>query len=332
MPTAITHFKFKTLPDPNAVDSKINAVTLVVDTLYPIADENLLTFERTSRFDDLSLETPFLYKVVDNVNNLESNEALIRLGWKGVSANPASSNVSQVINNLDVINLLDTLPLNDVTEWIEIIFLIGIPGLLINGIKAQVGRRLTILDLYYSDFTALAEGGGDPYFQLGYKVGEDNTAEITIYTLDLDIVSLAIIGILTPASLVTFIESFDTGGGLFVDYTVKEETTIVEVSKGHVFGIANITIAILSPFLALNQWNSVTIDYNGIQTEYFANTTVIIAVKLDKLGKGEIEILNTIVFETADPAVGEITITVDDINGDSALVDGVQIQQVLTNL
>ena len=64
MPTAITHFKFPTLPDINAVESLINAVPLVVDTLYPIADQNLLTFERTSQFDNLSLKAPFLYKVV----------------------------------------------------------------------------------------------------------------------------------------------------------------------------------------------------------------------------------------------------------------------------
>ena len=74
MPTKITHFKFKTLPDPNAVDSLINAVPLVINTPYIITDQNLLTFERTSRFDNLSLAAPCTYMVIDDVNNFESNE------------------------------------------------------------------------------------------------------------------------------------------------------------------------------------------------------------------------------------------------------------------
>jgi len=332
MPTAITHFKFPTLPDANAVDSLINAVPIVVDTLYPIADQNLLTFERTAQFDNLSLKAPFLYKVVDNVNNFESNEALIRLGWKGVSANPASSNIVKVINNLDIVNLLDELPLNDVTEWIDIESMTGVPGLLINGKKVFIGQRVAILDLYYADFTALTEGGGNPYFQLGYKVGEEDTAEPTVYTLDLDIVSLAEISIGTPASVSSYNDDFDTGGGLFVEYAVKEETIIIKVDKGYVYGTAAIQIAISSAFLALTQWNKVVVSYDGNETEYFANETINIVLELDSLGIGEIQIVNYIVYENPVPALGQITLTLNDINGDSGLVNGVQIQQVLTNL
>lgn len=332
MPTAITHFKFRILPDPNAVDSQINGVPLVVLTLYPIADQNLLTFERTTKFDNLSLKVPFLYSVVDNVNNYGSNDALIRLEWKGVAANPASSDVSQVINNSQVINLLDILPLNDVTEWIEIISMTNGFWLSVNGIKSKIGIRLTILDLYYTTFTALAEGGGDPYFELGYKVGEDNTSEPTLYTLDLDIVSLAEISIGTPADILSYNDDFDvTGQGLFVEYAVKEETTIIKIDKGYAYGTAAVQIVIASDFLLLNQWNKVILQGNEDQ-EYFSNQTINIVLELDKLGIGEIQITNFIVYENQVPALGQITLTLNDINGNPALVNGTQVQQILTNL
>jgi hypothetical protein len=329
---AITHFKFKSLPDPNAVDSLINAVTIVIDTNYDIADQNLLTFERTARFDNLSLSTPFLYTVVDNVNNFESNEALIDLEWKGVALNPASSNVALVINNLDVVNLLDTLPLNDTTEWIDVQTMVGLQGLTKSGNPIYIGQRLTVLDLYYTDFTALAEGGGDPYFQLGYKVGQANTAKATIYTLDLDIVSLAEIGIGTAAVVIEYTDDIDTGGGIFVNYTIKEETTIIKVDKGYLFGDADVEIAILSPFLALNAYNLVSVSYNGTQTEYFSNTTFNITLQLDSLGIGYIQITNYIVYDTMAAANGLVTLTLNDINGNPALVNGVQTQQIITSL
>jgi len=332
MPTAITHFKFPTLPDPNAVDSLINAVPIVVDTLYPIADQNLVSFERKSDFDNLSLFAPLTYKVRDNVNNFESNSALINLKWKGVAVNPASSNVLQVINNLDVINMLSMLPLNDVTEWIEIQSMTGLQGLISRSKKTFIGQRLTILDLYYTDFTALAEGGGDPYFQLGYKVGEANTAQATVYTLDLDIVSLAILQQI-PVSTETFLEEFDPGGGPLVTYTVKEQTIDIEVSLGYVFGNAAINVSMACPFFLLNPWNSVTVSYeSNDDIEYFVDTPLNITLNLDKEGKAKITIINKAVKVTPDPATGIITFTLNNINGNPALVNNPQIVQVLINL
>ena len=133
-------------------------------------------------------------------------------------------------------------------------------GLTAKAIKPQIGTRLTILDLYYANFTALAEGGGNPYFQLGYKVGEENTAEPTVYTLDLDIITLAEISIGTPAVVDSYNDDFDIGGGVFVEYGVKEELTIIKIDKGYVYANASVQIVINSPFLALTQWNKVVID------------------------------------------------------------------------
>ena len=86
------------------------------------------------------------------------------------------------------------------------------------------------------------------------------------------------------------------------------------------------------PFLALNPYNSVRVNYGSKEDEYFVNTPLDIVVDLDKEGKGQITIMNRVVFVTADPAVGVTTLTLNNINGDPALVDNPQVTQVTTNL
>jgi hypothetical protein len=330
MPLAITHFKFTELPDPNAIDSLINAVPIVVDTLYPIANQNLVTFERNVVFDNKALQTFAKYKVHDSTEVLDSNEALVGLLWTGIAANPASANYTAFIINSATVNLLNVLPLNDVTEFIEITGMVGVPNLKLNGVTTYIGQQLTLLDLLYSVFTANSQGGGDPYFQLSYKVGRGVTLEATVYTMDLDIVSLAIITLDMGPYLNNYLDTFDVPPP--TDYNVTEEFSGILVSLGYAYATANVTIIINSAFLGMNAWNSVTIEVNGVETEYFGNTTFSQAVVLDQYGLGLINVNNYVVKDTGGPWAGDITLTLDDIDGNPALVNGVQTYQILTNI
>jgi len=231
----VTHFKLTSLPDVNAVESLINSVPVVVDTLYPIANQNLLTFEKLTAFDNLALQLPLTYIVHNDEFLVDSNSALMNLNWEGIADSPLSSNATKTILNDDVLNLLEELPLNDVVEFIEVTALAGINHLTKNGVPVYVGQRLSVLDMYYSIFTAGSIGGGDPYFQLSYKVGRNNILEVTEYTLDLDI--LAENAILTYTSGPTESNYTDDFGGNI--YDVTEENTYLQISNSLASGIAN---------------------------------------------------------------------------------------------
>jgi hypothetical protein len=253
------------------------------------------------------------------------------LSWIGISADPLSVDVNQVINNLDVVNLLDILPLNDTVEFIDIISMTGVFELKLNGNLISVGQRLKTTDLLYTIFTALSEGGGNPYFLLVYKVGNSNEITPVNYSLQLNIVSAAILSILFGPSLLIYNDDFDNGG-IITNYTVKEESFIVEVSSGHAFGTAELTITINSDFLSLNAYNNVSINFGSQEFEEYENIVINAILELDKFGNGNINIKNFIVMETNDPAIGNINIQLNSINNDPGLVSGSQILQLLTNL
>lgn len=326
----ISHFKFSALPDANSINSLIDGVIIVIGTLYPIAQQNLVTFQRTVAFDGKALKAFAVYRTHSDVDNIDSGESIINIEWSGVSVNPASVNVSEVINNDDAKNLLSELPLNDVTEFIEIVSIEGLKGLRLNGINVYIGQRLTLLDLFSTGFIALSEGGGVPYFKLSYLVGKVNSTEVTVYTLQYDIIALAIL-VLDPVIVTeNYIEEFDDGGP--VDYNVTEETSILEITTGKIFGVANIEIVINSPFLALNAFNRVLIEAEGIETEYFADQTFNSNVTLDQFGKAVIKIRNKVVFKTGAAANGDTQITLVDIDGDTNLINNPQVKNIITAL
>ena len=328
--TTITHFEITELPDPLVIEALINAIPIVAGTLYPIADQNLLSWERTSTYQDTPLTTAFKYKVHDNVNNFESNEALGKLIWTGSDPNPLSSNLVQVINNLDVKNLLIELPINNAVDFIKITGMIGVFNLKLNSNPVFINQILTTIDLANAIFTAESEGGGDPYFELTYQVGQGVVLDPAIYTYTLDIVSAAEISSQAPI-VDARTEDFDVGG-IITPYTVKEESIIVDVDLGSAYGTAEITVQIESPFLILNSWNSVAVIADNINEEYFSDTTINTVLELDKFGKGTIQINNFIVYDTVNPKIGKVTITLNSINGDIGLVNGSQIEILLTNL
>ena len=328
--TTITHFEITELPDPLVIEALINAVPIVAGTLYPIADQNLLSWERTTTYLNVPLSTVFKYKVHDNVNNFESNEALGKLIWIGSDPDPLSSNLIQVINNLDVKNLLTELPINNAVDFIKITGMVGVLNLKLNGSPVFINQILTTIDLANADFTAEVEGGGDPYFELTYQVGQGVVLDPTIYTYTLDVVSAAEISSQTPI-VDTRTEDFDVGG-ITIPYTVKEESIIVNIDLGSAYGTAEVTVQIASPFLILNIWNSVAVIADNINEEYFSDTTIITVLELDKFGKSSIEINNFIVYDTIGPKIGQVTITLDSINEDISLVNGSQIEILSTNL
>lgn len=329
MAATITHFSLPQLPDETIIISLIDGVPVIPGQLYPIADQNLLTFERIAKYNDLSVSKRFQFQVHDTVNNLSSNISGIFIKWIGVSLNPESSDLVEEIFNDDSFTLLEKLPLNDSVEILEINTLVGLSeNMKYNGYPVYENQTLDITQLDKTVFTAESNGGGDPYFEMTYYVGKNGTInKSTGYKCRFNLNSLATTSILTGPDLTVYTDTFDVLGTP-TEYTVKDEKYIIEILNGYVFGTAEIEIVINSDFLALNTWNFVEI--NGV--EYSSNQTLNLSLNLDKYGKAELIIINSIIFDTGDPKNGDITITLNSINANPLLVDSPQTEQLITNL
>jgi hypothetical protein len=320
---AITHFKITKLPNTNKVISKVGVVALEENKLYPISQEAFLSFERVAVLDGYYVSEKLKFKAYDDVLAKYGNETSRDLVWMEQDPNilPASTSSESILLNSNSDNLLNLLPINDATEYVEIISYTGVPNLKSNGTVIAPGQRLSPYELYNAIYEVNANGGGDPYFSMTYRVGRDNVTEPTNYVLDIKVDSLGEIALSSQVSS-NATESWTDSGGNTADYNTIRETAIANVTNGYQNGTAEIQISISSPFLAINEFNSVTIEINGDEYEKTADEVFTVTANLDVNGAVAIKVNNLIVETTAGPEDGSVTIDLLDINTNPALVHG----------
>lgn len=329
---AITHFEILELPDSNVVVSQIGASPITIGTLYPIALQNTLNFERHSDLNSFFVKALVKWRVHNQPDEIVGNDSLMELKWipDNTSLLPSSNNLDQTISNDDVVRLIDVLPINEAAEFIVIENLEGVQNLKSKNNNVYITQKILTTDLIYTEYTAGSEGGGAPYFSLDYQVGQGQNIQPTVYTLSLNIDSLARIDI-DNETLINYTDEFDVSS-VPTNYNVKEQSFFLIISLGHQNSTANIQVTINSPFLSLNTWNSVTIDNGGVEVQKLANETFNLNVDLDYEGKALLLVKNNIVENTTDPKTGNITVTVIDINGDVNLVSSTDEVVLNTNL
>ena len=329
---AITHFEIKQLPDPNFVISKIGVSALVIDTLYPIAQQTDLNFERHADLDGLYVAEAFIWKTHNQVDSAVSNDAAGQIIWRTTNTGlaPLSSNVIQLMTKSATVRLIDLLPINEATEFIEILNVSGVLNFKLNGVAIVPGQRISVQDLIYSNFTSNDQGGGDPYAILTYDVGKKNLLEGQSYTLTLNVDSVAELTTYTGKYYIEYLDGFDLPPLTF--YNVREENMIIQITEGYQNGIAEVEFIIASPFLALNIWNRVFIDNAGTIIEKSVDETFTLNVQLDVNGRAEVSVRHYIVEDTAVAKIGQLDMTLKKINGDAGLVSLVNFtEQLLTN-
>lgn len=325
-----THFVIIELPDPNYVISTKNGNPLEAGVDYLLSEQNELSFQRVAGLENIYTKVFFRYKIIDNLNSNQSNEAYGTLEWKNtIPGIPSSADHLETIANSSVHNFLEKLPINNNVETIKIVSIEGLNVAKFNDQKLFSGQVLKAQELLYTELVAKSEGGGEPYFKMTYNVGKNNVYEKTNYILQFNIDSLANIGQNGDTELLEYSEEYDVPPP--TEYNVKQETFKIDISLGQIKGIAEIEVIINSPFLALNEWNNVYVYSGENEYEKFANETFNIFVPLDENGKGSFTVQNFIIENTGDDKDGEITLNLLNINGNAALVDPANNQLVLTS-
>ena len=322
----ITHFKIIRLPDPNIIESKIGGVDIVLDNLYPIASQSDLSFVKKPLFDELSVSSLFIWKTINEVENIESNNANCFLIWKNQnSLNPASDNYTSTILNTDVLNLLDVLTFNESVETFKIINING-PGILsYKNNPVYSGQQFLVQDLYYMNYTPEVSGGGDPYFELTFDINNGIN-----YLMSLSIVSLVEISN-TPESISNYNNEYDVNGTTNTYNTINQSFQI-NFDKAYANSIINLQVDINSPWLSLNDFNNIEISTGSESIEKSENETFNLLISTNYLGVAEMTINNIIVEDTSVDKLGDITLTIIDVNGDVNLVSETKEIILNTNL
>lgn len=316
----ITHFKIVSLPLASFVTPEVDGVALVIGQSYPIAQQNLLTFERISFFSESIVVAEGQYQLLDlGVSPIQStNIANFKVEWTNATT-PVSNNNTIVFTNSQTSTLLDLLSpeLGDGVEFIEVVSVSSTKNLTSSIYASQI---ISLPELSLNTLTIPSSGSGLPFFELQYKVGKEITTETTLYTktVNVDPIGSASIAIKTGPTVSNDNVDIDVGGGILVNYPRITETYKLEITGGLQSSTANSTIIINSPFLSENAYSYVLID--GV--EYYNNQTVNISTLLNSNGDGIISIKNYIIDTTStSPKVGNLNVTLDDINGDNTYVD-----------
>lgn len=329
---AITHFSISLLPDENIIESKINGNPIVLDNLYVIAQQSFLSFVRTSGFDDLFVSDKFVWKCYNVPENKESNNSNCNLIWKDSSnAIPLSSNKVETILNNDILNLFNVLTFNSVTEIIKIISINGSGVLKYNDVVLYENQQYLIQDLFYVNFTPELSGGGNPYCEIQFQVGKDNIIDTqTTYSL--------LINIDSEVEIINFSESvqnddedYDVSGST-VTYNTIEQSFLIKLQNSYANSLVHLEIDITSPWLSLNSFNKIEFLNNSDFIEKTSDEVFSIYVQTDSFGFAELTMNNIIVEDTMVPKLGDVKITIIDVNGDTNLVSTINEVTLNTNL
>lgn len=311
----ITHFQILSLPNPDFIESTYNGNPLVINQQIPVENQNLLSFKRTLLFENNAVIARFKWKALDVPNNRESNPAFCVLSWNNSEIELLSANVENTILNNDNYNLFETLPLSASVERIQILSITGAGNLKFQNQEVYEGQIISITDLYYTVFTSLASGGGTPYFELNYAIGnKENINLIKNYFLTTNILSLAELSLLSENVIINskefIVEEIPT------IYNTKTHNAILKILNGQVNKTAQIEIVIDCPFLGLNDFSEITVSYNGEELILSSNQTLNLNIDLDNLGQSLFQITKYIVNDI-ETTINEGTIDVNLISIDS---------------
>lgn len=320
---AATHFEILKLPNSIYVNSLIGGLPLEENTLYEINLEQSVSFERVNDLDGLAVFGSLEYRTYDEVKDVYSNKAIVNLKWRTPNASliPDSNNATIQMNNGEEIKLIDVLPLNEAVEFIDITAISGVKNLKFYNLNFSTGR-IKVQDLHKAFFKVNNKGGGPEYFKMFYSVGKElGDAAISIFDLIVSVDTIAELKLNTniDEDIDNYTDTFDVNG-VATEYNVKEQYNRVMITDGFSNGLASVELAINSAFLSLNDWNSVIIQIDGEQHEFFENGVHRLSTKLNVFGHADITLVNKMIENIPNPKLGSLIIKLLTINGDASVV------------
>lgn len=328
---AITGFIITELPDPTKVLMTISGSPVLLNQVYPIADESNLICTRVDGNNTVPINPldTFKYKVTNGVE--ESNEATVSLVFRPtLGSRPTIVGVSLNAPNNDPIPLADLIDsYSSTTDRFKFIqWYSGSFGPFIGQFKRSDGSPIVLNEeIFISEindisYYPLPTGGGNPYLTATMAAGNSFG-----YNLDLAGLGNIIVRILSLATISGVTQPLDTSiqsltvNGVQGSYEVVSQETIVSVLNGLSGKNVKLRITIASPFLALNDVN--TIGFSIGIDEYEKQSDEIFELDYQLDPTGEI-IFTTTLFaarDTTAPIESNVTIEILEVDGSPSNVD-----------
>lgn len=336
----ITHFIIEELPNPAALVTQVNGINAVIDTLYPIALENTLTWTRTDNPAWPAVPLGVMkYKVTNGTQ--VSNVAEIDLRFVGHGASiPSSVDVTIARNN----NTPIVLGLHMLTWFnaskMRFTNLGLVPGttamlgsLKLNGNDVVVNQEVPLTELNNLIYTPLVEGGGIPYAKMSFESGNTFMWDTSLAGNNILTINIGSTAILTHTIGAVSIDNENViVNGVNGNHPVLIEPHTIAITKGHSNRIAEVQFTINSPFLSLNDVNRIVFTVNGVEIEKFVNEVFTIDVPLDELGSANISIDNIAIRNVPTAIVGEVKIDVLKMDGNGFIAIPINEITINTNI
>lgn len=296
----ILFFRISKLP--LIVDCIKNAAAIGLNVVYPISEENEISFDNKSEFKGEFLDEMEIQVSEDNIIWSSSSKIKIK-ELVGVNT-PESSNEIIAGNKNQSYNLYDLLkfPINASTDRIKIYSITGYGQFKKNNLPLNVGDVIYMHQL--QNIVAMTDNGaGIPVMSLYYYCGNHlGFNESNLYVIEINVASLAEISSLSLSGDNPFLET------ILIENGLSNKTALVFLeTTGDMF--------------SSGPASEITVTFPGGEAVITANGTQNINVLLDNEGKANIEVQhNYSNFGVA--ATSNIKLTIEDVDGDPLNVAG----------
>lgn len=297
---AITTFRISKLP--SRVDCLKNAVAATLNTSYPLAEENQISFDNQSGFKGEFLDEMEIEVSEDGI--LWSPSAIVKIKELVGVNTPESVNetVTGAKNTDYALYGLSKFPINNSTDRIKIASILGYGTFKRNGIPLTVGTVVYMHEL--PDILGSTDNGaGLPHMSLLYYCGNHlgfNTA--TTYKIEINVASLAEIATVSVNG-------------------TNPVTEDVLISKGLSGKSALVSVNVTGTMFANGAGSEVILFYSGLTLVITANGTQNISVLLDNEGKSNIGVQHNYT-NLGTPSTSNVQLTIQDVDGNAGNVSG----------
>lgn len=304
---AVTHFRIS--QNPQRVDLTVDAVPVVVDQVYPIAQQNLLATTNATGIKSAKLDT-FKYQLSIDGGITWSNEGTCNVNDFAGTGTPTSANET-LTKSSENQSSVPVLPTDANTDRIIILGpTLGNAEVKLSGIKTVANEVVFVYD-FANLVIENSLGGGEPYDEIEYQCGNHlgiNSA--TTYKITLNATLLAELLFVQR----TLLYSNEIIGGK--PYYKLEAVDTISISKAYIFKVLAHTVEVLSPMLTQSVYNSISVD----EEVKISDQNFLFYKDANDIGKAEIIIRHTYVDYLSQNTSSQVTITLDSVDADLAKV------------
>jgi len=304
---AVTHFRIT--QNPQRVNLTVDAVSVVLNQAYPIAQQNLLATTNPTGIKSANLDT-FKYQLSINGGTIWSNEGTCNVNDFAQTGTPTSENETFTKSSENE-SSVPVLPTDVNTDRIVIL------GPVLGNAKVKLSGIQTVANqvVFVYDFANLvienSLGGGEPYDEIEYRCGNHLGINFaTTYKITLNATLLAELGFVQR----TLLYSNEIIAGK--PYYKLEVLDTISVSKAYILKILAHTVQVLSPMLTQSIYNSISVD----EEEKDSDQNFLFYKNANDIGRAEIIIRHTYVDYLGESTSSEVTITLDSVDTDIAKV------------